>query len=135
MSPPEPLSTNRSSPSPCGKGSGDLTESAHKRVRTTRSQTTALLKKLIFKPSGRAMSPTHIRRAYRYSVDQAVINGERPMVLSIGFCAEIERMVVDQFCTLLRYPKIIVETWSGEEMHADPAEAKVRDALFSFDTV
>lgn len=42
---------------------GILGESPRKRVASTRAQTSSLLKGLIFGPTGRAMTPTHMRKA------------------------------------------------------------------------
>ena len=56
-----------------------LAEAPRRRANSSRAQTPALLKGLIFGPTGRAMSPTHTRRGqklYRYYVSQSVIKGE-----------------------------------------------------------
>src|SRR5205085_1742652 len=48
-----------------------LRESPRKRAANTRAQTPALLKGLIFEPTGRAMTPAHTRKGgklYRYYV-------------------------------------------------------------------
>jgi DNA invertase Pin-like site-specific DNA recombinase len=55
---------------------GILRESPRKRAMNTRAQTPALLKGLIFGPTGVAMSPAHTRRAgkqYRYYVSTDVL--------------------------------------------------------------
>ena len=57
-----------------------LTESPRKRASSTRAQTPALLKGLIFGPTGCAMSPTHTRKSgklYRYYVSQSVLKQGR----------------------------------------------------------
>ncbi|CAN5393093.1 hypothetical protein BH10PSE7_BH10PSE7_19410 [soil metagenome] len=64
-----------------------LIESPRARAGTTRSQTPALLKGLIFGPDGRAMSPSHTRRRqklYRYYVSQAVLKDGVPNTSPIG---------------------------------------------------
>lgn len=53
-----------------------LKESPRKRGARTRAQTPALLKGILFGPTGAAMSPTHTRRGgklYRYYVSQTVL--------------------------------------------------------------
>jgi site-specific DNA recombinase len=55
-----------------------LQQSPRKRAATTRSQTPALLKGLIFGPNGEAMSPTHTRKGgklYRYYISQHLLKG------------------------------------------------------------
>ncbi len=115
-----------------------LQESPRKRAGTTRSQTPALLKGLIFAPGGSAMSPTHTRkggRLYRYYVSQAVLKGglEACPIRRIP-AGEIERAVVDQLRTLLATPEIIVATWkAAREQDGSITEAEVRAALTTLD--
>ena len=103
-----------------------------------RAQTPALLKGLIFGPTGCAMSPTHTRKGgklYRYYVSQAVLKQGR------GACpvgrlpaAEIETAVIDQVRSLLRTPEVIVATWkAGREQDSGITEGEVRDALMELD--
>ncbi len=113
-------------------------ESPNKRAGKTRAQTPALLKGLIFGPTGRAMSPTHTRKGqklYRYYVSQAVIKGEKDdSPINRVPAAEIERAVIDQLRILLRSPEIIVATWRAARKDLpDLTETEVRDALLSFD--
>ena len=115
-----------------------IQDSPRKRAMRTRAQTPALLKGLIFGPTGAAMTPAHTRkggRLYRYYVSQSVLK-RGPGACPIGHvpAAEIEFAVVDQLRGLLRAPEIIVGTWraarrSGEEI----SEAEVRDALMRLD--
>ena len=54
-----------------------LRESPRKRAAHTRAQMPALLKDLIFGPTGRAMTPTHTRKGgklYPYYVSTDVLN-------------------------------------------------------------
>ena len=94
-------------------------ENPNKRAGKSRAQTPALLKGLIFGPTGRAMSPTHTRkgqRLYRYYVSQAVIKGEKDdSPINRVPAAEIERAVIDQLRILLRSPEIIVATWRAAQ--------------------
>ena len=89
-----------------------LRESPRKRAANTRAQTPALLKGLIFGPTGRAMTPTHTRKGgklYRYYVSTDVLkrDAEACPVRRVP-AAEIESAVVDQLRGLLRSPEIIV---------------------------
>ena len=94
-----------------------IAESPRNRAAQSRAQTPALLKGLIFGPTGCAMSPTHTRKGgklYRYYVSQSVLKQGR------GACpvgrlpaAEIETAVIDQLRSLLRTPEVIVATWKA----------------------
>ena len=115
-----------------------IAESPRKRAAQSRRQTPALLKGLIFGPTGCAMSPTHTRKGgklYRYYVSQSVLKQGR------GACpvgrlpaAEIETAVIDQLRSLLRTPEVIVATWkAGREQDSGITEGEVRDALMELD--
>jgi site-specific DNA recombinase len=115
-----------------------LSEAPRVRANRSRVQTPALLKGLVFGPTGRAMSPTHTRRGqklYRYYVSQAVIKGENDgSPINRVPAAEIERAVVDQLRILLRSPEIIVATWRAAKNDLpDLGEADVRQALQQLD--
>ena len=89
--------------------------SPRKRAAHTRAQTPALLKGLIFGPTGSAMTPTHTRKGgklYRYYVATDVLkrDAEACTVRRVP-AAEIENAVIDQLRGLLRAPEIIVRTW------------------------
>src|SRR6185312_16130223 len=93
-----------------------LKESPRKRAARTRAQSPALLKGLIFRSDGVAMTPTHTRkrgRLYRYYVATETIrsgtNGAHPIRRIPA--AEIEAAVVDQIKLLVRSPEIVVATW------------------------
>jgi site-specific DNA recombinase len=117
---------------------GILRESPRERAAHTRAQTPALLKGLIFGPTGRAMTPAHARRRgklYRYYVSTDVLkrDAEACTVRRIP-AAEIESAVVDQLRRLLRSPEIIVRTWrAARHSEADLKEADVRQALNRLD--
>src|SRR3954469_15359704 len=92
-----------------------LGESPRKRASKTRAQTPALLKGLIFGPTGHAMVMTHTRRRgrlYRYYVSTAVLKSGRD-ACPVGRvpAGEIETVVVSQVRHLLTTPDIIVRTW------------------------
>jgi DNA invertase Pin-like site-specific DNA recombinase len=114
-----------------------LRESPRKRAAHTRAQTPALLKGLIFGPTGRAMTPAHTRKGdklYRYYVSTDVLkrDGEACSVRRIP-AAEIESAVVDQLRGILRTPEIIVGTWRAAKSMDEISEADVREALERLD--
>jgi DNA invertase Pin-like site-specific DNA recombinase len=115
-----------------------LRESPRKRAANTRAQTPALLKGLIFEPTGRAMTPAHTRKGgklYRYYVSTDVLkrDAEASTVRRVP-AAEIESAVVDQLRSLLRSPEIIVATWRTARQSMDGIdEAEVREALHRLD--
>ena len=115
-----------------------LAESPRTRAGHTRAQTPALLKGLIYGPTGAAMSPTHTRRGdklYRYYVSQSVLKrGADACPVGRVPAAEIESAVVDQLRGLLRAPEVIVGTWRSARPEIDGlSEAEVREALESLD--
>ena len=85
-----------------------LRESPRVRGCRARAATPALLKGLLYGPTGRAMSPTHTRKhgkLYRYYVCQAALKGEaRPSPIRRVSSAAIEAAVIDQLRALLRSP-------------------------------
>jgi hypothetical protein len=115
-----------------------LQDSPRKRGAHTRAQTPALLKGLIFGPTGRAMTPSHTRkgdRLYRYYVSTDVLkrDAEACAIRRVS-AAEIEGAVVNQLRILLRTPDIIVRTWrAARQSIGDVKEADVRQALERLD--
>jgi site-specific DNA recombinase len=108
------------------------------RAGRTRAATPALLKGLIFGPTGCAMTPTHTRRGdklYRYYVSQSVLKrGAEACPVGRVPAAEIEGAVVDQLRDLLRAPEVIVGTWRSARPEIDGlSEAEVREALEGLD--
>ena len=117
---------------------GILRESPRVRAGRTRAATPALLKGLIFGPTGCAMTPTHTRRGdklYRYYVSQSVLKrGADACPVGRVPAAEIEGAVVDQLRRLLRAPEVIVGTWRSARPEFDGlSEAEVREALEGLD--
>jgi len=115
-----------------------LRESPRVRAGRTRAATPALLKGLIFGPTGCAMTPTHTRRGdklYRYYVSQSVLKrGADACPVGRVSAAEIEGAVVDQLRGLLRAPEVIVGTWRSARPEIDGlSEAEVREALEGLD--
>jgi len=117
---------------------GILGESPRVRAGRTRTATPALLKGLIFRPTGCAMTPTHTRRGdklYRYYVSQSVLKrGADACPVGRVPAAEIEGAVIDQLRGLLRAPEVIVGTWRSARPEIDGlSEAEVREALEGLD--
>ena len=126
-------------PGALGQGARDpRRERRHPLRANTRAQTPALLKGLIFGPTGAAMSPTHTRkgnRLYRYYVSQDVLK-QGPEACPVGRvpAAEIEAIVVDQLRGIFRQPEIIVGTWRAARAEQDDiTEDEVREALLQLD--
>jgi hypothetical protein len=115
-----------------------LCDSPRRRAARTRAQTPALLKGLIFGPTGCAMSPTHTRkggRLYRYYVSQSVLKrGPDACPVRRVPADEIESAVVDQLRDLLRAPEIVVGMWrAARQSMGDIKETDVREALERLD--
>ena len=115
-----------------------LQESPRVRACRARAATPALLKGLLFGPTGRAMSPSHTRKGgklYRYYVCQAVLKGEaEPSPIRRVSAAAIEAAVIDQLRALLRSPEVVVATWRAIQAEgAELPEATVREALERID--
>jgi len=115
-----------------------LKVSPRKRAAATRAQTPALLKGLIYGPTGAAMTPTHTRRRgrlYRYYVSTSVLkSGPDACPVRRVPAAQIEAAVVTQVRTLLRTPEIVVATWrAARKADKRITERDVRRALVSFD--
>ena len=110
-----------------------LQVSPRARAGKTRAATPALLKGLLFGPTGRAMSPTHTRRGnrlYRYYISQSVLkDGPDACPVRRVPAAEIEAAVVDQLRGMLRSPEIIVATWRAARSEIEGlSEDEVRQA-------
>jgi site-specific DNA recombinase len=115
-----------------------LAENTRTRSANTRAQTPALLKGLIFGPTGAVMSPTHTRKGsklYRYYVSQDVLK-RGPDACPIGrvSAAEIEGAVIDQLRGVFRQPEIVVGAWRAARAEQDDiTEAEAREALLQLD--
>jgi hypothetical protein len=115
-----------------------LRESPRSRAANARAQTPALLKGLIFGPTGCAMTPSHTRRRgrlYRYYVSTDVLKREADACTVRRIPAgEIESAVIEQVRGLLRSPEIIVRTWRiARKSLAGLSETEVRHALHRLD--
>jgi site-specific DNA recombinase len=113
-------------------------ENPRKRAAASRAQTPALLRGIIFGPTGIAMSPTHTRkngRLYRYYLSQTVLKqGADDCPVARVPAAEIEKIVIDQVRLLLLSPEIIVQTWRNarKSIHGLTV-SDVRGSLLAFD--
>ena len=119
---------------------GITQDAPRKRAAAARAQTPALLKGLIFGPTGCAMTPTHTRKAgklYRYYVSTGVLRGSDPTCPIRRIPAgEIEAAVTDQLRLLLRSPGIVARTFrAAKPLVAGLTEATVREALHDFDAL
>ena len=117
---------------------GILRESPRVRACRARANTPALLKGLLFGPTGRAMSPIHTHRGsklYRYYVCQAALKGEvAGTEIRRVSAASIEAAVIDQLRALLKTPEVVMATWRAATAEgADLSEATVREALERLD--
>jgi DNA invertase Pin-like site-specific DNA recombinase len=115
-----------------------LKESPRKRAGNTKARTPALLKGLIFGPTGAAMTPTHTRRRgrlYRYYVSTSVLKaGTSDCPIRRISASEIEAAVVTQIRSLVRSPEIIVATWKAARRSIKGlTERAVRERLYDFD--
>ncbi len=104
----------------------------------TRTESPALLKGLLYGPTGSIMTPIHTRKngkLYRYYVSQTAIrNGYDACPIRTVAAGEIEGAVVSQLRGLLRTPEIIVRTWKQVREDGDPvAEREVTAALTRLD--
>jgi len=115
-----------------------LAENCRTRSARTRAQTPALLKGLIFGPTGAAMSPTHTRkgnRLYSYYVSQDVLqHGRDACPIGRVPAAEIEAAVIEQLRGLFRQPEIVIGTWRAARTELDDiTEDEAREALTQLD--
>src|SRR5262249_35305462 len=115
-----------------------LKVSPRKRAASSRARTPALLKGLIFGPSGTAMTPSHTRRngkLYRYYIDMDVLKRAAPPgPISRIAAGDVERAVIDQLRAILRAPEIVVRTWRKSRPKIGTiTEAEVREALEQLD--
>ena len=96
-----------------------LAENTVARSNSTRAQTAALLRGIMFAPGGHAMTPSHTRkkgRLYRYYVaTDAIRQGYAECLVRGVPAAEVEDAVMAQVRHLLQTPEIIARTWAEAE--------------------
>jgi site-specific DNA recombinase len=116
--------------------------SGSRRTRATRQlgRTPALLKGLIFGPTGAAMTPTHTRKRgklYRYYVCKELIcTGQSPSPIRRVPAAQVEDAVIKQVRELVQTPEIIVATWrAARKTIVHLTEQQVRDELHCFEAI
>jgi len=115
-----------------------ISASPRKRTKRPLGRTPALLKGLLFGPTGAAMTPAHTRkngRLYRYYASLDVIKrGPSACTLRRVPAAEIEAVVVAQIKTMVQTPEIVVATWrAAKQTIKGLTERQVRDELYRFD--
>jgi site-specific DNA recombinase len=125
-------------PVPLGLGARDPRRERPHAVGEHPGQTPALLKGLLFGPTGAAMSPSHTRKAnrfYRYYFSQDVLrHGRDACPTGRVPASEIEAAVIDQLRGVLRQPEIVVGTWRAAHAEQDDiAEDEAREALLQLD--
>jgi DNA invertase Pin-like site-specific DNA recombinase len=114
--------------------------SPHTKKTRQLGRTPALLKGLLFGPSGTAMTPSHTRKRgklYRYytSTDCLKRAGANSALRRIP-AAEIEAVVLAQIKTMLQSPEIVVATWrAARQTIKGLTERAVRDELFRFEAL
>jgi site-specific DNA recombinase len=117
-----------------------MAEPPHRRGAASRRQVPALLKGLIYGPSGRAMSPSHTRRRgriYRYYVTrEAIADGYDGCAVTSVPAADIEGTVLDHVQKLLAAPELVARTWAAAKRDDDAiTEREVTVLLADFATV
>lgn len=117
---------------------GLISEGPHKRSTRPKGRTPAILKGLIFGPTGAAMTPAHTRkqgRLYRYYTSLNVIkHGAFACPIRRIPADTIEAIVVAQIKTMVQAPEIIVATWrAARKSTKGLTERQVGDELRRFD--
>jgi site-specific DNA recombinase len=115
-----------------------INASPQARTKRPLGRAPALLKGLVFGPTGAAMTPAHCRRGgrlYRYYVSMKVIRtGACSSPIRRVAAAQIEAVVIAQIKAMLQSPEIIVATWRAAKKTINGlTEQQVADALHSFD--
>ena len=115
-----------------------ISESPHKRGTRPTGRTPAILKGLLFGPTGATMTPAHARKngkLYRYYVVMDVIkNGFDAGAIRRVPAAQIEAVVIAQIKTMVQTPEIIVATWrAARKSIKGLTELQVGDELRRFD--
>ncbi len=121
---------------------GVMQVSPRLRAAGTRSQTPALLKGLIFGPTGTAMTPTATNkgsRRYRYYTSMDVIRGREPDTGTAPhrLSAEmVENAVIQEIRRLARTPEVVARTMAAaRQQQPDLDDSEVVAALNAFDSM
>lgn len=112
--------------------------SPHTKRTRQLGRTPALLKGLIFGPSGTAMTPTHTRKQgklYRYYASTDCLKrADTSSPIRRIPAADIEAVVIAQIRTMLQSPEIVVATWRAARQSIEGlTERAVRDHLCRFE--
>ncbi len=121
---------------------GVMQVSPRLRAAGTRSQTPALLKGLIFGPTGTAMTPTATNkgsRRYRYYTSMDVIRGREPATGAAPHrlpAEMVENAVVQEIRRLARTPEVVARTvTAARQEQPDIDDREVVAALNEFDAM
>ena len=115
-----------------------LATNRRQRAASTRRETPALLKGLIFAESGRPMTPTHTRkglRLYRYYVSTDAIRGRGGTASPLARMPAdvVERATVQEVLRLVHAPELVEETIRVVQIEEpDVVEAEIVSALDQF---
>ena len=117
-----------------------IDKSSPTHARRPLGRTPALLKGLIYSPTGAAMTPTHTRkggRLYRYYITNELLRyGSTTSTVRRIPAAQIEAAVISQIKSMVRAPEIIVATWrSAKQSIQGLTERQVRDELHRFEDI
>jgi len=108
------------------------------RAKRQKGRTPAILKGLIFGPTGAAMTPAHTRKSgklYRYYISIDLLkHGKSDCPIRRVSAAQIEDAVIAQIKALVQAPEIIVATWRiARRTNKDITERQVRQQLQNFE--
>jgi len=110
------------------------------RARASQARTPALLKGMIFGPTGVAMTPTHSRRngrLYRYYVSMdAIKRGDNSGELHRVPAGPVEQVVLDQVRQMMQAPEVIASTQRALKVQGNTiGTTNLRQLLEQFDDV
>jgi len=110
----------------------------HTRAKRPLGRTPAMLKGLIFGPTGAAMTPAPTRKngkLYRYYITTDLLRtGSSTRPVRRVPAAQIEGVVVSQIRSMVQTPEIVIATWrAAKQTIKGLTERQVRDELRRFD--
>jgi hypothetical protein len=117
-----------------------ISEISHKCSSRQKGRAPAILKGLLFGPTGAAMTPAHTRkrgRLYRYYVTSDFNkNGSSACPIRRIAADQIEAVVIAQIKTMVQTPEIIIATWrAARKSIKGLTERQVSDELRRFDAL
>lgn len=115
-----------------------ISASPAQRAKRPKGRTPAILKGLIFGPTGAAMTPAHTRkggRLYRYYVSIDILrHGKADCPIRRVAAAQVEDAVIAQIKAMVQAPEIIVATWRiARRTIKGLTERQVRQQLYNFE--